>query len=159
MRQSQLFTRVSRQVPKDEVSKNAQLLIRAGFIHKEMAGVYSFLPLGLRVLNKVIGVIREEMDGFLQKVRFRNEVGVQNQQEFALGHLGGRFQRAGLEARAVRAVDADGVKAAGLQFLHLAVALFRGVVWNRPESGFPACPEDNPGRLRIPEGGPRRTSH
>jgi len=62
MRQSQLFTRVSRQVPKDEVSKNAQLLIRAGFIHKEMAGVYSFLPLGLRVLNKVIGVIREEMD-------------------------------------------------------------------------------------------------
>ncbi len=62
MRQSQLFTRVSRQVPKDEVSKNAQLLIRAGFIHKEMAGVYSFLPLGLRVLNRVIGVIREEMD-------------------------------------------------------------------------------------------------
>ncbi|MBP7811240.1 MAG: prolyl-tRNA synthetase [Candidatus Moranbacteria bacterium] len=62
MRQSQLFTRVSRQVPKDEVSKNAQLLIRAGFIHKEMAGVYSFLPLGLRVLNKVIGIIREEMD-------------------------------------------------------------------------------------------------
>lgn len=62
MRQSRLFTRVSRQVPKDEVSKNAQLLIRAGFIHKEMAGVYSFLPLGLRVLNKVIGVIREEMD-------------------------------------------------------------------------------------------------
>ncbi|MBP6975372.1 MAG: hypothetical protein KBB51_00925 [Candidatus Moranbacteria bacterium] len=55
MRQSQLFTRVLRQVPKDEVSKNAQLLIRAGFIHKEMAGVYSFLPLGLRVLNKVIG--------------------------------------------------------------------------------------------------------
>lgn len=62
MRQSQLFTRVSRQIPKDEVSKNAQLLIRAGFIHKEMAGVYSFLPLGLRVLNKVIGVIREEID-------------------------------------------------------------------------------------------------
>ncbi len=62
MRQSQLFTRVSRQAPKDEVSKNAQLLIRAGFIHKEMAGVYSFLPLGLRVLNRVIGVIREEMD-------------------------------------------------------------------------------------------------
>ena len=62
MRQSQLFTRVSRQVPKDEVSKNAQLLIRAGFIHKEMAGVYSFLPLGLRVLNRVIGVVREEMN-------------------------------------------------------------------------------------------------
>ena len=62
MRQSHLFTKTARHAPKDEVAKNAQLLIRAGFIHKEMAGVYSFLPLGLRVLNKVIGVIREEMN-------------------------------------------------------------------------------------------------
>ncbi len=62
MRQSGLFTRTKREAPKDEVSKNAQLLIRAGFIHKEMAGVYAFLPLGLRVLNKIIGVIREEMN-------------------------------------------------------------------------------------------------
>jgi len=44
------------------VSKNAQLLIRAGFIHKEMAGVYSYLPLGLRVMNRIVGTIREEMD-------------------------------------------------------------------------------------------------
>lgn len=63
MRQTQLFTRTKKEAPKDEVSRNAQLLIRAGFIHKEMAGVYSFLPLGLRVLNKVIGIIREEMNG------------------------------------------------------------------------------------------------
>lgn len=62
MRQSQLFTRTRREAPKDEVAKNAQLLIRAGYIHKEMAGVYSFLPLGLRVLNKIVGVIREEMN-------------------------------------------------------------------------------------------------
>lgn len=62
MRQSHLFTRTRREAPKDEVSRNAQLLIRGGFVHKEMAGVYAFLPLGLRVLNRIIGVIREEMD-------------------------------------------------------------------------------------------------
>ncbi len=62
MLQSHLFTRTRREAPKDEVAKNAQLLIRAGFIHKEMAGVYSFLPLGLRVLRKVEKIIREEMD-------------------------------------------------------------------------------------------------
>lgn len=62
MRQTQLFTRTKKQAPKDEVSKNAQLLIRGGFVHKEMSGVYSFLPLGLRVLNKIIGIIREEMN-------------------------------------------------------------------------------------------------
>src|SRR3989344_3683089 len=62
MRQSELFTKTRKEVPKDEVSKNAKLLIKGGFIHKEMAGVYSFLPLGLRVLNKVNTIIREEMN-------------------------------------------------------------------------------------------------
>jgi prolyl-tRNA synthetase len=62
MRQSQLFTKTRREAPKDEVSKNAQLLVRAGFVHKEMAGVYSFLPLGLRTLERVIAIIREEMN-------------------------------------------------------------------------------------------------
>ncbi len=62
MRQSTLLTRTRREAPSDETSKNAQLLIRAGFVHKEMAGVYSFLPLGLRVLDRINGVIREEMD-------------------------------------------------------------------------------------------------
>lgn len=62
MKQSQLFTKTRREAPKDEVSKNAQLLIRAGFIHKEMAGVYAFLPLGFRVFQNVIRVIREEMN-------------------------------------------------------------------------------------------------
>ncbi len=62
MRQSQLFTKARKEAPSDEVAKNAQLLIRAGFIYKEMAGVYSFLPLGLRVLNKVEDIIRREMN-------------------------------------------------------------------------------------------------
>jgi len=62
MRQSQLFTKTRREAPKDEVSKNAILLSRAGFIYKEMAGVYSYLPLGLRVLKKIENIIREEMN-------------------------------------------------------------------------------------------------
>jgi prolyl-tRNA synthetase len=62
MRQSKLFTKTRRDAPSDEVAKNAQLLVRAGYIHKEMAGVYSYLPLGLRTLNKIIQIIREEMN-------------------------------------------------------------------------------------------------
>ena len=62
MRQSQLFTRTRKEAPKDEIAKNAQLLIRGGFIHKEMAGAYSFLPLGLRVFKNIERVIREEMN-------------------------------------------------------------------------------------------------
>ena len=106
--------------------------------HGEMAVQVHALDAGEKVvfpvdvapagLDEAHAFIRKEVDGLLQEVRFRNEVGVQNQQELPFGHLGGRFQRAGLEARAVRAVDAYGVKAAGLQFLHLAVALLRGVI-------------------------------
>ena len=62
MRVSNLFTKTSKTAPGDEVAKNAQLLIRAGFIHKEMAGVYAYLPLGKRVLEKIVQIIREEMD-------------------------------------------------------------------------------------------------
>ncbi len=62
MRQSKLFTKTRREAPKDEVSKNAQLLIRAGFVHKEMAGVYAYLPLGLRVVEKIKQIAREEMN-------------------------------------------------------------------------------------------------
>lgn len=61
MRQSTLFTTTRKDAPKDEVSKNAQLLIRAGYIHKEMAGVYSLLPLGLRVINNIKKIVSEEM--------------------------------------------------------------------------------------------------
>jgi len=61
MKQSKLFPRARKEAPKDEVSKNAQLLIRAGFIDKLMAGVYTYLPLGLRTLKKIENVIRDEM--------------------------------------------------------------------------------------------------
>jgi len=52
-----------REDPKDEVSANAKLLVRGGFVDKLMAGVYSFLPLGLRVLKNIEGIVREEMEG------------------------------------------------------------------------------------------------
>ena len=62
MKQSQLFTKTQKQAPSDEVAKNAQLLIRAGFIHKEMAGVYAYMPMGLRVLENIKKIVREEMN-------------------------------------------------------------------------------------------------
>ncbi|OGH76947.1 MAG: hypothetical protein A2469_02410 [Candidatus Magasanikbacteria bacterium RIFOXYC2_FULL_40_16] len=62
MRQSKLFTKTAKETPKDEVSINAQLLIRAGFIDKLMAGVYTYLPLGLRSLEKIKKIVREEMN-------------------------------------------------------------------------------------------------
>ncbi|KKR62926.1 hypothetical protein A2643_01410 [Candidatus Nomurabacteria bacterium RIFCSPHIGHO2_01_FULL_39_220] len=62
MRQSQLFTKTRKEASSEEVSRNAELLIRGGFIHKELAGVYSYLPLGLRVLKKIENIIREEMN-------------------------------------------------------------------------------------------------
>jgi len=62
VRLSQLFTKTSKNVPADETARNAQLLIQAGLVHKEMAGVYSFLPLGLMVFNNIASIVREEMD-------------------------------------------------------------------------------------------------
>ncbi|MCF7843649.1 prolyl-tRNA synthetase [Candidatus Gracilibacteria bacterium] len=62
MRQSKLYTKTRKDAPKDEVSTNAILLTRAGYIHKEMAGVYTMLPLGLRVLTKIENIIRRHMD-------------------------------------------------------------------------------------------------
>ncbi|MEX0910450.1 MAG: aminoacyl--tRNA ligase-related protein [Candidatus Paceibacterota bacterium] len=62
MKQSQLFTKTRWEDPSDETAKNAKLLIRAGFIHKELAGVYDYLPLGLRVLRKIEHIIRTEMN-------------------------------------------------------------------------------------------------
>lgn len=61
MKRSQLFTKVTKTSPADEPSNNAQLLIRAGYINKEMAGVYSYLPLGLMVLENIKKIIRDEM--------------------------------------------------------------------------------------------------
>jgi prolyl-tRNA synthetase len=63
MRQTHLFTKTKKEAPADEVAKNARLLIQAGYIFKNMAGAYSFLPLGLKVIENINRVIREEMDG------------------------------------------------------------------------------------------------
>ena len=62
MKLSQLFTKTLRESPKDEESINANLLIRGGFIFKNSAGIYTFLPLGWRVMEKLIKIVREEMN-------------------------------------------------------------------------------------------------
>lgn len=62
MKYSNIFTKTLKEAPSDEISVNAQLLIRAGFIYKEMAGVYAYLPLGLRVQEKIKQIVREEMN-------------------------------------------------------------------------------------------------
>ena len=62
MRLSKNFTRTIKQALADEVARNAQLLIRAGYVHKTMAGVYSYLPLGLKVVENIKQIVREEMN-------------------------------------------------------------------------------------------------
>jgi prolyl-tRNA synthetase len=61
MRRSELFIKTLKEDPKDEVSKGTRFLIRAGFINKTGAGIYSFLPLGLKVINKIENIVRQEM--------------------------------------------------------------------------------------------------
>ncbi|WP_349410532.1 proline--tRNA ligase [Pseudalkalibacillus sp. SCS-8] len=63
MRQSKFYIPTLREVPADAEAKSHQLLVRAGFIRQSVSGVYSFLPLGRRVLRKLETIIREEMDG------------------------------------------------------------------------------------------------
>src|SRR5690348_15292931 len=62
MKMTELFTKTSKTVPADESARNAQLLIQAGYVHKEMAGVYVYLPLGLKVLENIKTIVREEMN-------------------------------------------------------------------------------------------------
>ena len=62
MKLSQSFVKTVKTTPGDEVSESAKLLLRAGYIYKEMAGVYDYLPLGMRTLDKIMQVIREEMN-------------------------------------------------------------------------------------------------
>ncbi len=62
MKVTQLFTKTKKEAPADEQAKNAQLLIRAGYVHKDAAGVYVWLPLGRKVLNNVMDIIRQEMN-------------------------------------------------------------------------------------------------
>jgi prolyl-tRNA synthetase len=62
MRVTHLFTKTTKNAPADEVAKNAQLLIRAGYVYKVMAGVYAYTPLGLRVVENIKQIVREEMN-------------------------------------------------------------------------------------------------
>ena len=62
MRLSKTFVKTLREAPKDETAKNGALLTRAGYIHKEMAGVYDFLPLGIRVMENIKNIIRDELN-------------------------------------------------------------------------------------------------
>ncbi len=62
MRLSQLFTKTVKDAPAEETARSAQLLIRAGYIHKEMAGAYDYLPLGLLVLENIKAIVRTEMN-------------------------------------------------------------------------------------------------
>lgn len=62
MRLSKLYTKTSKTVPSGEEAKNAQLLIKAGFVHKEMAGAYDYLPLGFKVLENIKKIVREELE-------------------------------------------------------------------------------------------------
>lgn len=62
MRLSKTFVKTLREAPKDELARNGALLTRAGYIHKEMAGVYDYLPLGLMVIEKIKNIIREELN-------------------------------------------------------------------------------------------------
>lgn len=59
---SELLYKTQKNIPTDEVSLNAKLLLQACFIRKEAAGIYSFLPLGLRTLGKIENIIREEIN-------------------------------------------------------------------------------------------------
>lgn len=62
MRLSTTFVKTSRTAPKDETARGAQYLSRAGYVYKELAGIYDYLPLGLRVLDNIKGIIREELN-------------------------------------------------------------------------------------------------
>lgn len=62
MKFSELFIKTSREAPKDETARGARFLVQAGYVHKELAGVYDYLPFGLRVLDKIKNIVREELN-------------------------------------------------------------------------------------------------
>jgi len=71
MRMSRLFLRTLREVPSDAEVPSHQLLVRAGYVRRVAPGVYSWLPLGLKVLENVERIVRAEMDAIgAQEVRF-----------------------------------------------------------------------------------------
>lgn len=92
MRQSHLFTKTRKEAPGDEVALNAQLLIRAGYIYKNMAGAYTFLPLGVRVMENINRIIREEMNAIGGQ-----EVHMPSLQDVSLWEKTGRWDDAAVD--------------------------------------------------------------
>ncbi len=84
-----MFIKTRHNAPADETALNAQLLIRAGYVHKEMAGVYSYLPLGKKVLDNIIQIVREEMDAIGGQ-----ELVLSSLQDKALWEQSGRWDEA-----------------------------------------------------------------
>ncbi len=89
MRQSQIFSTTRREIPKDETSKNAILLTRGGYIDKELAGVYTLLPLGLRIVEKIKTIVRDE----LNKLPHTSEISMPVLQPHALWEESGRREK------------------------------------------------------------------
>lgn len=114
MRMSRLFTRTAREAPKDEVARSAILLARGGFIHKHMAGVYTLLPLGLRVMAKLEHLVRGEMEAVGGQELVMNTL-----QERSLWERTGRW--AGYQGAMYQFADPDGQET-GLAPTHEEVA-------------------------------------
>ena len=74
MRLSQLFTKTLREAPADEIAVNARYLTRGGFVFKNSAGIYSFLPLGWRVMGKIMNIVREEIHGADRKMGLKRRI-------------------------------------------------------------------------------------
>ncbi len=62
MKMSRMGVKPEKNAPKDAEAINHKLLVQGGYVYQEMAGVYTFLPLGLKVLNKIEAIIRKHMD-------------------------------------------------------------------------------------------------
>ena len=92
MRQSKLFAPTLREVPSDAEVISHQLMLRAGFIRQLAAGIYTYLPLGLRVLRKVEQIVREEMD-----LVSAQEILMPSLQPAELWHESGRYEDYGPE--------------------------------------------------------------
>jgi len=101
MRQSNLFFTTKREVPAGEVSKNAILLERGGYVQKTLAGAYSYLPLGLLVIRKIGNIVREEMN----KLPRTSEVQMTILQPRELWEETGRWDDAGMKEIMYRVGD------------------------------------------------------
>ncbi len=120
MKQSSLFFTTKREVPAGEVSKNAILLERGGYIQKNLAGAYSFLPLGLKVIRKIADIVRDEMD----KLPNTSEIQMTMLQGRELWEETGRWDDAGMKEVMYR-VGEDNAVGLGATHEEPATDIFR----------------------------------